>query len=184
MKAIFAFAMMQEGNHRLRAMEPPDADRLFEWENRSEEWWMGATMGPWSLAGMKTFAAAHQDIWAAGQTRLMLMHHDETVGAFDLYEVNARNRTAGVGVVVAPEARQRGHGGVGMRLLHAYAFGHLGLEVLKAEVPSRHVASLKLFLSAGYVRCGELPKWIRKGAVREPVTLLALQGPATENSEA
>lgn len=176
--------MLQEGNHRLRAMEPSDADQLFAWENRSDEWWMGATMGPWSLAAMKTFAAGQHDIWAAGQTRLMLMHHDEAVGAFDLYEVNARNRTAGVGVVVAPEARRCGHGGVGLRLLHAYAFDHLGLEMLKAEVPSRHVASQKLFLSAGYAHCGELPNWIRKGTVRESVTLLALNGPMAERSQA
>lgn len=157
---------MEDGNYRLRAMEPADAARLHQWENRAEEWWLGASMGPWSLAAMESFARGEQDVWAAGQTRLILTRSSSPVGAFDLYDVNPRNRTAGVGVLIDEAHRSQGHGLAGLTLLHNYAFDFLGLEGLKAEVPAGNPASVKLFERAGYALAGTLPAWIRSGRSR------------------
>jgi diamine N-acetyltransferase len=170
--------MMEDGNYRLRAMEPADAARLHEWENRAEEWWLGATMGPWSLAAMEAFARGEQDVWAAGQTRLILTHSSSPVGAFDLYDVNPRNRTAGVGVLIDEAHRGNGHGLAGLSLLHNYAFDFLGLKGLKAEVPAANPASVGLFERAGYNLAGTLPAWIRGGdAGRSDLHIMFLRQP-------
>ncbi|HAY57323.1 MAG TPA: GNAT family N-acetyltransferase, partial [Flavobacteriales bacterium] len=34
--------MLTSDGHRLRALERTDVDLLMDWENASEDWWMGA----------------------------------------------------------------------------------------------------------------------------------------------
>ena len=178
MLVIFADVMLQEGNHSLRALEPADAEPMMHWENRSEEWWLGATMGPWSRAAMQAMARGEQDVWATGQIRLILTHNAQPLGAFDLYDVNARNRTAGVGVLIDAEHRSAGHASAGLQLLHRYAHDHLGLLVLRADVPANNPPSMRLFAAAGYQQTGHLPGWIRQGNARHDIAIFVHRNPA------
>lgn len=170
---IFA-PVIAAGAYRLRAMEPEDVTLLYDWENRSEEWWCGAQLAPLSRAALMRFVRAEQDVWQAGAVRLMLQHGDETVAALDLYDLNIRHRRAGVGVVVAADQRQKGHGTAGLRLLAAYAFQHLELHQLYAEIPAGHAESAALFEAAGYAPCATLPEWIRVGGQWRDVLLVRL----------
>ena len=170
--------MLTVGKHHLRAMEPADAEAMHRWENQPAEWWVGATMGPWSLAAMEALARGEQEVWATGQTRLILTHATLPVGAFDLFDINPRNGTAGVGVLIDAAHRDQGHAAAGLQLLHNYAFDHLGLAILRADVPTANPGSTRLFEQAGYTNRGTLPGWVRRGAEREDISIFTLNNPA------
>lgn len=158
--------MLENETHRLRAMEPEDTDLLFAIENDSKEWWIGATMNPIGRAALHNFAAGQHDLWRDLQLRLMIETREDspqTVGAVDLYQLDPRNRRAGVGIVISKEHRGKGHALISLELLGQYAFEHLGLHQLWAEIPGTHDASLSVFEAAGFSRSGELRDWIRHG---------------------
>lgn len=153
-------------------MEPQDAHLLHQWENRSNEWWLGAQLAPISLEAMQRFAGGEHDVWADRQIRLMLEVAGQTVGAFDLYGVDPRNRKAGVGIAIGMAFRNQGHAQVGLAMLMSYAFDHLGLEMLFAEVPADNPASLRIFEQAAFTSRGILEKWVRRGAEFADVHLM------------
>ena len=93
-------------------------------------------------------------------------------GAVDLYEFDPRNLRAGVGIVIDESKRKQGHALVGLNLLSEYAFNHLGVHQLYAEVPTSHDPSVRLFEKAGYLT-GEIRKnWVRKGSLWLDVNLM------------
>ena len=83
-----------------------------------------------------------------------------TVGAVDLYDFDPRNKRSGVGIVVDENHRRQGHALEGLGLLSNYAFGHLGVHQLFAEVPCNHNSSLDLFTKAGYSRGESRKDWV------------------------
>ena len=154
--------MPQDDQHRLRAMEPGDADFLYALENIPHEWWVGAQVAPISKATLQLYIAGDHDLFRDQQIRFILEdERGKAVAAVDLYQLDARNQRAGVGIAVAQGERQKGHATAGLRLLLPYAFEHLGLRQLWAEIPSIHPESLKLFERNGFVVCGDFKDWIR-----------------------
>ena len=169
---------MSQAGHRLRALEPEDAARLYVWENRSEEWWIGARLAPLSLEALVRYATTDADPFAEGSLRLMLVAQDgSAVGAVDLYAIDARNGKAGVGIVVDAARRREGHAAAGLRLLQAYASDHLGLRTLFAEIPASHTPSLDVFTAAGFVSRGVFAQWVRNGSHFEDVHFLQWMTP-------
>ena len=157
--------MLENETHRLRAMEPEDADWLFDIENDSKDWWMGATLNPIGRAAMRNFASGQHDLWRDLQLRLIIETkalHPQPVGAVDLYQLDPRNRRAGVGLVILESERQKGSAKQSLKLLTEYAFEHLGLHQLWAEIPAIHEASLAVFAAAGFEQTGTLRDWIRR----------------------
>ncbi|MDA0728693.1 MAG: GNAT family N-acetyltransferase [Bacteroidetes bacterium] len=146
-------------------MEPQDLELLFDWENDSAHWWMGATNLPISREAMRNFIAGNHDVYRDRQLRWMLdAQVDEawqTIGALDLYDVDPRHLRAGTAIHIVEPARRQGHGLEGLRLLKAYAHHHLGLRQVYAEIPSGHVASEALFGAAGFEMSGMMASWIR-----------------------
>lgn len=136
---------------------------MYQWENRPTEWWLGAQLAPISLEAMQRFAAGEHDVWSDRQLRLMLDVGDQTVGAFDLYEVDPRCGRAGVGLAVGQAFRNKGYARVGLGLLVSYAFHHLGLRMLFAEVPAENPSSTRIFEEAGFQINGVLRQWVRNG---------------------
>lgn len=155
--------MLQSINHKLRAMEIADLPLLMELENHSEEWWLGANIAPISVEALKRYIVGDHDLYRDQQLRLILESSNQAVGAFDLYDLNQRNRRAGVGLAIAPGERGNGHAAAGLSLLVDYAFQHLLLHQLWAEIPSNNEQSVHLFQKAGFEIGGTLKDWIWNG---------------------
>jgi diamine N-acetyltransferase len=163
--------------HKLRAIEPGDVEQLLAWENDASTWWLGASLSPYSKAVMIKYSEGGHDIYRDKQLRLILDACNEegqwrTVGAVDLYDYDPRNHRAGVGIVVDQLERRNGHAFVGLELLSKYAFEHLGVHQLYAEVPGGHEPSIGLFKKAGYVGDEVRKDWVRKGSIWKDVILL------------
>ncbi len=169
--------MLNCQTHKLRAIEPADVDQLLLWENDASTWWLGASLSPYSKAVMIKYSEGEHDIYRDKQLRFMLdASYEEnkwrTVGAVDLYDYDPRNHRAGVGIVIDELERRKGHATVGLKLLLKYAFEHLGVHQLYAEVPGDHQQSINLFEKVGFNGKEIRKDWVRKGSEWKDVILL------------
>lgn len=159
---------------RLRAPEPEDLDVMFLFENDEELWTDGGVTGPYSRYQLKKYIVnAKNDVYADGQLRLMMEDSDgQVVGIVDLFNFDARNHRAEVGIVVRKEFRRRKLATTALELLERHSFGYLGLHQLYAYIQERNEASLSLFARMGYRQTGILADWICIGGVYHNVCVL------------
>ena len=79
-------SILSNGNVLLRAVEPEDADVIFEWENNTDNWSVSNTLVPFSYHTITQYALnASQDIFEARQLRLIIVDiaSNAVVGAVD-----------------------------------------------------------------------------------------------------
>ena len=169
--------MLKTDTHVLRALEPSDSEVLFQLENASSEWWLGATIVPFGRATLEQYASGQHDLYRDLQLRLMLETADgDVVGAVDLYQFEPRNRRAGIGIAILECHRQRGHAKAGLQLMIEYALGHLGLHQLWAEIPVCNAESIKLFESEGFEQSGRMRDWLWRAPKWEDALLFQRLG--------
>ena len=66
--------LLENGNIRLRAVEPEDLDRLYSWENNTRLWDVGNTRNPYSRYILKQYIInSDKDIYENKQLRLMIV---------------------------------------------------------------------------------------------------------------
>ena len=165
--------MLKTDTHALRALEPSDSAFLFQLENASDEWWLGATIAPLGRATLEQYASGQHDLYRDLQLRLMITMADgTTVGTVDLYQYEPRNRRAGVGIAILKERRRQGHARAGLALMRDYAFQHLGLHQVLAEIPACNAETIQLFETEGFEQSGHLKDWIWRAPHWEDAVLV------------
>jgi diamine N-acetyltransferase len=147
----------------LRALEPEDLDFVYAVENDESIWEVSSTQTPYSKFLVKRYLEnAHQDIFEAKQLRLAVCKTGSfrAIGLIDLFDYDPRNKRAGVGILVKePADRNSGIGSEALRLLIGYAFTHLQLHQLYANIDAANEASLKLFAKFGFEKIGVKKDW-------------------------
>lgn len=145
----------------LRAMEPTDIDTLYIWENDPLLWPYGDRRAPLSRLQLTEYVNNYNaNPFADGQLRLMISAEDKTVGAVDIFEVDAVNRRAGVGIMVAKRYQGHGYARAALNALMHYCRECLGLTQLWCVVAVDNEPSMRLFLSAGFKESGRLSHWL------------------------
>ncbi|MEM6687721.1 MAG: GNAT family N-acetyltransferase [Bacteroidota bacterium] len=147
----------------LRALEPEDLDFIYAIENDETIWEISATQTPYSRFLIKQYLEnAHQDIYEAKQLRLVMMNaKKENVGLIDLFDFDPKNKRVGVGLLIARnEFRHKGYGKEALQLVCKYAFKHLQVHQLYANIGEDNEASIKLFESVGFQKSGIKKDWI------------------------
>ena len=156
--------MLLEGvKCRLRACEPHDIDYIHRQENNPSVWEVSGTVAPYSRYSIENFVAEQQvGIWSTRQLRLMIeaVADGRRVGMADLFEFDAVNLRAGVGILICePSDRRQGYAAEALGLLCDYAHDVLRLHQLWCGVRADNTASLSLFSRAGFVRTGCRRDW-------------------------
>ena len=148
---------------RLRAVEQQDIDYIHRWENDPSVWDVSGTVAPYSRYTVENFVAEQQaGIYATHQLRLMIesVADGRRVGMADLFEFDAVNLRAGVGILICDEAdRRQGYAAEALTLLCEYAREVLRLHQLWCGVDAGNRASRALFRRAGFVRTGRRRDW-------------------------
>jgi diamine N-acetyltransferase len=156
----------------LRALEPSDIDRMYQWENDTSIWEVSGTLAPFARYTMEQFVrAANQDIFTNRQLRLAVdlrLDTDPnpvTIGYVDLFEFDPSHMRAGVGILIGDTSyRRQGLGLETLNLLAHYAFTVLNIHQLFCHIHVNNEASIRLFSAAGYALAGELRDWtLRNG---------------------
>jgi diamine N-acetyltransferase len=132
-------------------------------ENNESIWEVSNTQTPYSRFLIRQYLKnAHQDIYEAKQLRLAICKNQtsEAIGLIDLFDFDAKNKRAGVGIIIQNEAnRNLGFGKEALSLVIAYSFKQLQLHQLYANIGIENSASLLLFATFGFQKIGVKKDW-------------------------
>ena len=144
-----------------RALEPEDITLLYRWENDLDINEVSLSKVPFSKYILEQYIShAQMDIQEAGQVRFILENTEGTaIGCVDLYEYNAVDRRAGIGILIDKDFRALGYGTIAIQLIKNYAFNVLGLHQLYCSVGVDNTSSLNLFESVGFEKIGLRKEW-------------------------
>lgn len=149
---------------KLRALEPEDADRIFEWENNPEFWEVSNTLVPFSKHIIRNYIETAPDIFQAKQIRLMIdlkLQENKTIGTIDLFDFDAYHHRAGVGILISEkENRGKGYALDALKTISTYCFSKLQLHQLYCNILADNIASIALFKKAGFVSAGLKKDWV------------------------
>jgi diamine N-acetyltransferase len=147
----------------LRALEPNDLEFVYAMENDQSIWEVSNTQTPYSRFLVKQYLEnAHQDIYEAKQLRLAICQDQDfpAIGLIDLFEFDPKNNRAGVGIVIqGNENRNQKTGSEALQLLIHYAFYHLNVHQLYANIGTENKASVALFTKFGFQIIGIKKDW-------------------------
>lgn len=155
--------MLHSKRLHLRALEPCDADFMYEVENDAQAWRYSDTIAPLSRRVLREYALTYDaDPFTAGQLRLIITEQGNSnpVGIIDLYEVSQRHLRAFIGIYICKDYRGKGYADETIQLIEEYAHNTLHLHQLGAKVEDSHEKAQHLFLNRGYEVKGELDEWL------------------------
>ncbi len=149
---------------RLRAVEPSDADFMYEIENDEAAWRYSDTVAPISRRILRDYALDYNaDPFAARQLRLIIsVFKAESwypAGTIDLYEIDPVNRNAFIGIYILPGFRHAGFAKEALHLIDQYARKVINLRFLAAKIESSNIVSLSLFKKCGFEEAAVIPEW-------------------------
>ena len=146
----------------LRALEPEDLNFLFSTENNEIFWEISNTQLPFSKYILKKYIEnAHQDIYEAKQYRFVICNYNNNpVGMIDLFNFNPQHNRVGVGILLLPEYQNNGFGFEALKLIIEYAFMHLNVHQLFANITSDNLKSISLFEKFNFKQVGIKKDWI------------------------
>lgn len=162
---------------RLRKIEPSDLPFLYQWENDATMWADSDTHNPLSRHDLHQYIEnTTGDIYRDGQLRLIIESCAETsspnnlialspniIGCIDLFDFDARNRKAAIGMYIAPDARGKGVGKQAVHMLLDYAFDFLHLRMVYAVISVNNVPCTHLYEQMGFVPSSPLRDWTLEG---------------------
>lgn len=149
---------------RLRAMEPEDLEVMYAMENDSQTWDVTNFTVPYSRFVLKQYIENSEcDMFADRQLRMMIIRveDDAVIGTIDITEFSPMHARGEVGIAIRKEYQGNGYAKEALRLLCDYVFSFLYLKQLIVHISVDNEASIRLFESCGFVRCGLLKEWWR-----------------------
>lgn len=151
---------------RLRAIEPSDVELMYLWENDVDVWRVSGTLAPVSRERLVRFVEEQNyDIYATRQMRLVIESGGVAVGTLDVFDFDPQNLRFGIGVLIYDSSnRRRGYARCAIEAIKRYATTMLGVRQIWASIAADNSASIALFESCGFERCGVRREWIKRGA--------------------
>lgn len=146
----------------LRALEPEDADFMYEAESDPSAWEYSDYLAPLSRELLRQYALTYDaDPFAAGQLRLVIDVDGRPAGIIDLFDISARHLRADTGIYLLPEYHGKDIAAEALRLTIEYARHRLGLHQLTATVADTNKPALSCYRKAGFTETAVHPDWLR-----------------------
>jgi diamine N-acetyltransferase len=151
----------------LRLLEITDLEPVLRIENNTAFWGISQTTSPFSKEMIFEYLMyAKRDIKEVQQLRLAICDNaaGAIVGLLDLFDYDAYNQRAGVGILIEkPKNRRKGYAAEALRLILQYAKEDIGLQLLYANILEDNQASIALFEKQAFERIGLKKQWRRVG---------------------
>lgn len=151
---------------KLRAVELSDVDLLYEWENDMELWEFGNTMRPFSKYALENYVlnSQNESLYSAKQMRLMIDIEENnatyTIGCIDIYDYEARDSKAGIGIFICQGERKKGYAQEAISKIEKLMKSVYNIHQLYAFVSEDNAKSIALFEKCGYNFAATLKDWI------------------------
>jgi diamine N-acetyltransferase len=154
--------MLRDKNIYLRGVEMEDLVLIENLENDPENWVHSGTLIPFSRKSIEEYILSIRDLNAVKQYRWIIgtTKEDESIGAIDIYEFDSIHRRAGIGIIINKNFRKNGYASDAIKLLCDYAFSHLNLHQLWANIIDSNIASQRLFEKNDFHKIASKPNWI------------------------
>ncbi len=147
---------------KLRAVEPIDADMMYEAENDEAAWIYSDYLAPLSHELLLQYALSYDaDPIRSGQLRLIIEAGKTPVGILDLFDISARHLRADTGIYILPDFRGKGIGRKALEAVKEYSQKRLGLHQLTATVAHSNAIAKQAYQKAGFKLTGSRPDWLR-----------------------
>lgn len=160
---------------KLRAVEPEDADFMYDAECDADAWKYSDYVAPLSRELLRQYALTYDaDPFRAGQLRLIIELDGQPIGIADLFEISARHLRADTGLYIFPDNRGHGTGTEALKQLSEYCRDRLGLHQLTATISESNPHAVKAYLKAGFKETGRRPDWLRTTSGFEDALTLSL----------
>jgi len=148
----------------LRALEPSDLDMLYVLENDETVWEISNTSTPYSKFILKEYLDnSHRDIYDVKQLRLVITIASEKrpIGFIDLFDFEPKHNRVGLGIVIfSEEDRGKGFAIQSLETICNYAFSHLNVHQVYANITEDNKRSIELFKKAGFREAGVKKDWV------------------------
>lgn len=135
----------------LRPAEPADYELTYRWflisDPQTQSCHQMRLATPADAAERMRLRETSKD---EGDFIIVTIEENEPVGKLKYFNMNMLNRSAELGYIVAPEARDKGYGKEGMRLLISYLFTQMNLNKVYAQTGSFNKPSIKLLESLDF----------------------------------
>ena len=168
--------MIQFDNIGLRAPEPYDVQKIFEWENDQDHWDSSSIVSSYSFHNIEEYVNGYDpDIFATRQLRFMivdLLENGKTVGMIDIFDFDPVNRRAMTGFYVERPYRSKGICTRALTALKLYCRQRLAMHQLSAVAAVDNCPSISALENAGFKVSGKLRDWIcRQGQFVDAVIM-------------
>ena len=141
--------MLKGKNIVLRPLQDSDLDFLEKTENNKENWQFGSEQKQYTKQELADYIAkAKTDIKVAKQYRFVIYLKGAPIGFIDLFDYT--KKSAGVGVIISENYRNKGFAKEALMLLINYAFSDIKLKQLHCKITIANVASIHLFIACGF----------------------------------
>lgn len=159
----------------LRALEPEDADMMYEAENDEAAWKYSDYLAPLSRELLRHYALTYEaDPLRSGQLRLIIEKENIPIGILDLFEISPRHLRADMGIYLLPDYRGKGFGSHALEAAKEYCRVRLALHQLSATVAVSNRAAKSVFENAGFTVTGKRPDWLRTPEGYEDTEILSV----------
>jgi diamine N-acetyltransferase len=134
----------------LRKLEKSDVNLILNWENNTDNWEISDNDSPYSFEDIEELISSMNYHKGTTQMRFIIVFDGANVGAIDLFDIDYKEHTAYIGILIADlEYRRRGFGLSAIQLIENEAFS-IGVSVVKAKIHSSNESSKQLFKKAGF----------------------------------
>ena len=152
--------MLKGENIVLRPLQDSDLDFLRRIENNTDNWEFGSERKKYSKQELTSYIKnAKTDIKVAKQYRFVIDLNSTPIGLIDLFDYTVNS--AGVGVIIVENYRNKGFAKEALCLLSDYSFDNLNLAKLHCKIVKDNLESIKLFSSCGFEFEKELLNFVK-----------------------
>lgn len=159
---------------KLRAVEPEDADMMYEAENDEAAWAYSNYLAPLSRELLRQYALTYDaDPLRCGQIRLIIDYGVTPIGILDIFDISPRHLRADTGIYLLPEFRGKGFASKALEAAKEYSRNRLGLHQLTATIAQSNATAMLCYEKAGFKPTGARPEWIRTPDGYQDATILS-----------
>ena len=147
---------------KLRAVEPEDADMMYEAESDEAAWTYSDYLAPLSRELLCQYALTYDaDPLRSGQIRLIIEKDNVPIGLLDIFDISSRHLRADTGIYILPQYRGNGFATKALDAAKEFCRIRLGLHQLTASVSKVNTKARVCFERAGFIMTGIRPDWLR-----------------------
>ena len=90
-----------------------------------------------------------------------LTESGNTIGCIDIFDYDAINSRAGLGILIDKDYRRLGYAKIALALCVEYLFNNLMLHQVYCSIDETNTESQKLFIGQGFELCGRRKDWLK-----------------------